>query len=131
VMEPAKYQSWLAGVPADQSPVAAGEKLFTQYACITCHGQRGPGLVGVFNSRRQVIEDGVQKEVVAGDNYLRESILYPSRKVVVGFQPLMPTYAGQLSEEQVLDLIAYIKSLNPNAAPQRQPEQSVPTGRQP
>ena len=133
VMEPAKYQAWLAGVPSDQSPVAAGEKLFTQYACITCHGQRGPGLVGVFNSKRQVIEDGVQKEVVAGDNYLRESILYPSRKVVVGFQPLMPTYAGQLSEEQVLDLIAYIKSLSSNTPPQQQQQnpQSVPTGRQP
>jgi cytochrome c oxidase subunit 2 len=111
VMDPAKYQSWLAGVPADESPVAAGEKLFTQYACITCHGQRGPGLVGVYNSNRQVTEDGKQEEVKADDNYLRESILHPSKKIVVGFQPLMPTYAGQLSEEQVLDLIAYIKSL--------------------
>ena len=112
VMEPAKYQAWLAGVPADESPVAAGAKLFVQYACITCHGQRGPGLVGVYNSKRQVIEDGRQREVFADDDYLRESILNPSRKIVVGFQPLMPTYAGQLSEEQVLDLIAYIKSLN-------------------
>ena len=42
---------------------------------------------------------------------LRESILHPSKKIVVGFQPLMPTFAGQLSEEQVLDLVAYIKSL--------------------
>jgi cytochrome c oxidase subunit 2 len=62
--------------------------------------------------------------VTAGDNYLRESILYPSRKVVVGFQPLMPTYAGQLSEEQVLDLIAYIKSLN---APVPNQPQTAPT----
>jgi cytochrome c oxidase subunit 2 len=111
VMEAAKYQSWLAGVPADEAPVAAGEKLFTQYACITCHGQRGPGLAGVYNSTRAVIEDGRQKQVKADDDYLRESILNPSRKIVVGFQPLMPTFAGQLSEEQVLDLIAYIKSL--------------------
>jgi cytochrome c oxidase subunit 2 len=121
VMDPAKYQSWLAGVPADEAPVAAGQKLFTQYLCITCHGQRGPGLVGVYNSKRQVIEDGKQTEVAAGDNYLRESILYPSRKIVVGFQPLMPTYAGQLSEEQVLDLIAYIKSLK-----DAQPTQPTP-----
>jgi cytochrome c oxidase subunit 2 len=111
VMEPAKYQAWLAGTPADESPVAAGEKLFTQYACITCHGQRGPGLVGVYMNKRRVIEGGKESEIIADDNYLRESILNPSRKIVVGFQPLMPTFAGQLSEEQVLNLVAYIKSL--------------------
>jgi cytochrome c oxidase subunit 2 len=127
VMEPSKYQSWLAGTPADESPVAAGEKLFTQYACITCHGQRGPGLSGVYNSKRQVIEDGKQTEVIAGDNYLRESILNPSKKIVVGFQPLMPTFAGQLSEEQVLDLIAYIKSLNAPVPNQPVPNQPAPT----
>jgi cytochrome c oxidase subunit 2 len=112
VMDPAKYQAWLSGTPPDQSPVAAGEKLFTQYACITCHGQRGPGLAGVFNSKRRVVENGRELDVAADENYLRESILNPSAKIVVGFQPLMPTYAGQLSEEQVLELIAYIKSLN-------------------
>jgi cytochrome c oxidase subunit II len=112
VMDPSKYQSWLAGTPLDQSPVAAGEKLFVQYACVTCHGQRGPGLLGVYNTPRTVLEDGREHDVLADENYIRESILNPSRKIVKGFQPLMPTYAGQLSEEQVLDLIAYIKSLN-------------------
>src|SRR5205085_1953908 len=116
VMDQSKYQAWLAGTPADQSPVKGGEKLFTQYACITCHGQRGPGLVGVYNSRRPVIENGKPTEVIADENYLRESILNPGAKIVQGFQPLMPTYAGQLSEEQVLELIAYIKSLNLPAA---------------
>jgi cytochrome c oxidase subunit 2 len=126
VMEPAKYQAWLAGTPADQAPVAAGEKLFTQYACITCHGQRGPGLVGVYGSKRRVVQDGKEIDVpVADDDYLRESILNPSRKIVVGFQPLMPTYAGQLSEEQVLDLVAYIKSLKDG-----QPPQAIPTTQQ-
>jgi cytochrome c oxidase subunit 2 len=111
VMEPEKYQSWLSGTPPNQSPVAAGEKLFTQHACITCHGQRGPGLVGLYNSRQTVIENGREREVVADENYIRESILAPSAKLVKGFPPLMPTFAGQLSEEQVLDLVAYIKSL--------------------
>ena len=126
VMEPAKYQAWLAGTPPDQAPPAAGEKLFTQYGCITCHGQRGPGLAGVFMSKRRVIEDGKEIEVTAGDNYLRESILNPSRKIVVGFQPLMPTYAGQLSEEQVLDLIAYIKSLKEGIPTQVMPPMTIP-----
>ena len=119
VMEPAKYQAWLAGVSPDLSPVSAGEKLFTEKACITCHGQRGPGLVGVYGSKRRVIEDGQVKEVTADEAYLRESILNPSKKVVVGFPPLMPTFEGQLTEEQILDLIAYIKSLR-EAGPQSQ-----------
>jgi cytochrome c oxidase subunit 2 len=121
VMEPEKYQAWLAGVPADASPVEAGAQLFTRYGCITCHGQRGPGLAGVFGSTRQVIENGRRREVVADEAYLRESILNPSAKIVVGFQPLMPTFAGQLSEEQILDLIAYIKSLHFPAAATTQP----------
>ena len=124
VMEPAKYQSWLAGTPADQSPIAAGEKLFTRFACITCHGQRGPGLAGLYNSPRTVIEDGRERTVIADENYIRESILNPHAKLVKGFQPLMPTFAGQLGEEQVMELIAYIKSLNspatnPSSAPPR------------
>jgi cytochrome c oxidase subunit 2 len=115
-MEPAKYQAWLAGVSPDLSPVAAGEKLFTEKACITCHGQRGPGLSGRYGTKRRVIEEGIEKEVVADDAYLRESILNPSKQIVVGYPPLMPTFQGQLTEEQILDLIAYIKSLH-EAAP--------------
>jgi cytochrome c oxidase subunit 2 len=111
VMEPAKYQAWLAGVTPDLSPVSAGEKLFTEKACITCHGQRGPGLSGVYGSLRRVVEDGQVKDVTADEAYLRESIINPSKKIVVGFPPLMPTFEGQLTEEQILDLIAYIKSL--------------------
>lgn len=129
VMDPAKYQSWLAGVPADEAPVVAGEKLFTQYACITCHGQRGPGLVGVYNTDRHVVEDGKPITVKADDNYLRESILNPSRKIVAGFQPLMPTYAGQLSEEQVLSLLAYIKSLKTETGTNPQQPQPPASGR--
>jgi cytochrome c oxidase subunit 2 len=109
VMEPSAYQAWLAGTPGDDSPAVAGAKLFTQFQCITCHGQRGPGLQGVYGSRRK-FTDG--SEQTADENYLRESILNPSAKIVAGYQPLMPTYQGQLTEEQVMQLIAYIKSLN-------------------
>jgi cytochrome c oxidase subunit 2 len=109
VMEPADYQAWLVGTPGDESPAISGARLFTQFQCITCHGQRGPGLVGVYGSRREFTNAPPQ---IADENYLRESILNPSLKIVAGFQPLMPTYQGQLTEEQVMQLIAYIKSLN-------------------
>ena len=108
VMEPARYQEWLAGTEQGMTPVASGEKLFNQFQCVTCHGQRGPGLAGVFGSTRE-FTDGTSR--VADENYLRESILNPSARIVKGFQPLMPTFAGQLTEEQVMELIAYIKSL--------------------
>jgi cytochrome c oxidase subunit 2 len=50
--------------------------------------------------------------VIADEAYIRESVLYPSAKIVAGYQPIMPTYKGQVSEEQLLQLMAYIKSLS-------------------
>lgn len=112
VLEPAEYQQWLAGGPKEASPSATGQKLFASLACNTCHydkdGGRGPSLVGVFGSQVK-LENGTM--VVADEGYLRESILNPQAKIVAGFQPVMPTFQGQLSEEQVLQLIAYIKSI--------------------
>jgi cytochrome c oxidase subunit 2 len=53
--------------------------------------------------------------VVANESYIRESILDPKAKVVYGFEPIMPTYQGQINEEGILQLIAYIRSLgNPD-----------------
>jgi cytochrome c oxidase subunit II len=49
--------------------------------------------------------------VVADDNYIRESILNPASKVVAGWQPIMPTYQGQLNEEQLAQLMTYVRSL--------------------
>lgn len=119
VMEPEKYEAWLAGDSATSGQTLAqvGEKLFTERACATCHldnGQgRGPSLVGVAGSTVKLEGGG---EAVADDTYLRESILNPANKIVAGFQPLMPTFQGQLSEEQLVQLLAYIKSLGPKAA---------------
>jgi cytochrome c oxidase subunit 2 len=116
VMEPAAYQQWLAGGPAPVSPLALGQKLFTERNCATCHygetGARGPVLNGLPGS--EVLLAGGQT-VTADDTYLRESILTPAAKVVAGYQPIMPTYAGQLGEEDVAALIAYVKSLPPLA----------------
>jgi cytochrome c oxidase subunit 2 len=128
VMEPGEYQVWLSekaaapslgsaggGVqPASVSPAAAGEALFRAKGCVSCHQQQagalGPSLIGLFGSRVK-LQDG--SEVTADDAYVRESILHPTAKVVAGFQPVMPTFQGQLDEEQVLQLIQYIKSLKP------------------
>jgi cytochrome c oxidase subunit 2 len=111
VMEPDKYQAWLSGAVVDQTPVVAGQQLFAQYSCITCHSQQAPTMANLFGSRVRVYEDGVLKTVTADENYLRESIVDPNRKIVEGYKPIMPNYAPILSEEQINELIAYIKTL--------------------
>jgi cytochrome c oxidase subunit 2 len=113
VLEPAAYQSWLSGgETSGGSPVQAGQKLFASLACNTCHKSdgagRGPALEGQFG--QQVTLDSGQK-VLADEAYVRESILNPRAKVVAGFEPVMPTFQGQISEENILQLIAYIKSI--------------------
>src|SRR5207244_4558844 len=88
--------------------------LLLQLVCSTCHRSdtqgRGPNLVGLFGKRLQ-LEDG--RTVTADENYIRESILAPSAKVVSGFKPIMPVFQGLVSEEQLNTLVAYVKSLNP------------------
>ncbi len=124
VMEPADYQAWLAGestspAAADGggvSLVAAGQALYEKHGCTTCHeagSVLGPSLAGVPGGTI-VLQDG--SSVTADDDYLRESILNPQAKIVKGFAPVMPTFKGQLNEEQILQLIAYIKSLGGEGA---------------
>lgn len=113
VLEPAAYQAWLSGGESTSgSPVQAGQKLFASLACNTCHktdGQgRGPALEGQYG--QEVELDNGQK-VLVDDPYIRESILNPRAKVVAGFDPVMPTFQGQISEENILQLIAYIRSI--------------------
>jgi cytochrome c oxidase subunit 2 len=112
VLEPEAYQTWLAGGPPPESPVAAGEKLFTELNCITCHrpdsAGRGPLLEGIFGRPVKLASGDT---VVADEAYVRESIVNPAARVVAGYQPVMPTYLGQVSEEQLISLVAYIQSL--------------------
>src|SRR5690242_15177989 len=112
VMDPADYQAWLGGGPAGGSMAENGSKLFQDLACTTCHlenGQgRAPSLKGVYGST-VTLQNG--QTVTADDAYVRESILNPQAKVVAGFQPIMPTFQGLVTEEQLLQLIAYVKSL--------------------
>ena len=97
--------------------VASGGDLFQSLACVTCHRAgasgrlaRGPALEGVYGSQVK-LADG--RTVIADDNYVRESILTPTAKVVAGWEPVMPTFQGQVSEEQLSQLIAYVRSLGP------------------
>ena len=116
-MSPADYQSWLSGGSAGGSMAEAGAKLFTDLACVTCHldaGQgRGPVLKGLYG--KQVLLEG-QQTTTFDDAYVRESILNPQAKVVAGFPPIMPTFQGLVTEEQLLQLIAYVKSLSDQGA---------------
>jgi cytochrome c oxidase subunit 2 len=121
VMDQGEYQAWLSGGGAEGSLSGTGQKLFQQYGCATCHRSdvqgRGPNLAGVFG-KPVLLDDG--RTVIADENYIRESILNPGAKVVSGFKPIMPTFQGQLSEEQLMALVEYVKSLagpNPNSAP--------------
>ena len=113
-MEPQDYEAWLAGGRSTGSAVQNGERLFSELACSTCHKPdstgRGPWLGGVFGST-VTLNDG--RKVVADENYLRESVMSPQAKVVQGFQPIMPTFQGMVSEENLLQLIAYVKTLKP------------------
>ena len=112
VMEPEDYQAWLAGGIVGSSPVASGAELFQQYACVTCHEERdtgrGPSLHGIAGSEVQLADGSA---AVADDNYLREAILQPAARLVKGYPNLMPTYQGQINEEGIAHLIAYIKTL--------------------
>ena len=113
VMEPTEYQKWLAG-GTEGSLASQGEKLFQRYACNTCHTNdatgRGPVLAGLYN-KAVILNDG--RTVIADENYIRESILNPQAKVVKGFAipSIMPTFQGQVNEDELIKLLAYVKTL--------------------
>ena len=112
-MKPTDYQAWLAGGSPGESLAAAGAKRFVEHACNTCHGDqpgaRGPSLVGVFGKPTQ-LQGG--QTVLVDEGYIRESIVNPQAKLVAGYPPIMPTYQGLISEEGLLQLVAYVKSLS-------------------
>jgi cytochrome c oxidase subunit 2 len=115
VMGTREYANWASGGGAQGTLAEQGQKLFEQYGCSTCHllDQQGrcPNLRGLYNKPVQL---NTGDTVLANDAYLRESILDANAKVVAGFEPnVMPAFKGQISEEQVIQLIAYVKSLSP------------------
>jgi cytochrome c oxidase subunit 2 len=120
VLEPGQFAEWLRG-GSDEAPETVGARLFEQFRCNNCHtgqpGARGPSLVGLFG-RTEKLQDGT--EVQADVEYLRDSILNPAQDLVAGYTNIMPLYRGQLSEQDVLHLIAYLRTL-------RAPEAAAPS----
>lgn len=113
VEEPKAYADWLGGTTANETPVAAGQRLFEELKCVACHRPAGitgrcPPLEGLYGAAVKLANGGV---VTADENYLRESILRPNARVVAGYESLMPSFDGQVDEEQLIQLISYLKSL--------------------
>ena len=117
VMEQRDFDNWLSGNIGNQTPAEAGKDLFeVKLGCASCHqggaNQRGAHLEGLFGSTVNLANG---QTVTADEAYIRESILNPSAKIVAGYAPIMPTFKGQLSEEQLMQLVAYIKTLGGTA----------------
>ena len=131
VMDPQDYQAWMVNGAASGTLAQTGSTLFQQLGCNTCHQSdmqgHGPILNGFFGNSVQL---AYGLAVTAHENNLRGCILQPAAKVVSGFKPIMPSWQGQVNEEQLNQLIAYIKSLSP--APEGQAMTSgAPGGTQP
>jgi cytochrome c oxidase subunit II len=117
VMRPAEYARWLEGSASNGTLAAQGAQSFRSHGCSGCHGPNAavhaPDLTGLYG-RTVHLADG--RSVLADDRYLRDCILLPAEQPVAGYPPLMPSFSGQVSEEELLALIAYIKSIaTPNA----------------
>lgn len=111
VMDQAAYADWLATRGVHQSLAQQGADLFRQYGCSGCHFPRSdvhaPSLVGLYGRIVHLI-DGTS--VVADRQYIMDSILQPKKQIVAGYAPVMPSFAGQVSEEDLMKLLAYIES---------------------
>jgi cytochrome c oxidase subunit 2 len=128
VMRPEDHAAWLRD-HAEGSPALEGRKLFLKLQCINCHSAdahaRAPVLEGLYG-RRVALRGG--GSVVADENYIRQSVLNPATKVVEGWEPIMPTFQGQVNEEELIQLIAYIRSLRPGGTPTRNENFPAPVG---
>jgi cytochrome c oxidase subunit 2 len=114
VMEQRDFDNWLSGNVSGQTPVEQGRDLFeNKLGCASCHAggpqQRGAKLEGIFGKDVKLVGG---QTVKVDDEYIRNSILNPSSQIVEGYQPIMPTFKGQVTEEQLVSLVAYIKSLS-------------------
>jgi len=120
VMRPGDYARWSTAQPQGDDLAHQGAALFQSLGCAGCHGGSGavraPDLVGVYGSQVPLEGGGFK---LADESYLRDSIMLPRKDVVAGFQPIMPSYQGVITEDQLIPLIAYLKSL-------RSPERASP-----
>ena len=113
VMQPAAFERWLTSGSAPQSMAAEGAARFRQYGCSGCHGAsasvHAPKLEGLFGRRVQ-LSDG--SSVIADERYIHDSVMLPRKDVVAGYEPIMPSFQGEIAEEDLLEIVEYIKSLH-------------------
>jgi cytochrome c oxidase subunit II len=131
------YREWLKGPKADLSMATRGRELFLKHHCIACHAgdntARAPSLEDLYN-REVTLDDG--RKVTADENYIRESIRLPRAKIVAGWKPIMPQFDppdspndprdNRMSEAELQDLVAYIKTLKKGATPTRNERTPAP-----
>jgi cytochrome c oxidase subunit II len=112
VMKPVDYAAWLAGQMKDQSMAKEGGLLFNRLGCATCHVANdtgtAPSLVGIYG-KPETLRDGSTRMV--DETLIRQAIIEPNSILLPHYSPIMPTFKGQVNEEQILQLMAYIKSL--------------------
>lgn len=117
VMAAADYQAWLAGT-GGETVATQGEALYARLGCGSCHGAGSatpaPSLAGLFGKPVRLADGRIE---IAGEDYLRDSILTPGKDVVAGFQPVMPNFQRRLTESELMKLIAYLKSLSDREGP--------------
>jgi len=117
VMAPADYARWLATGPAEPGLAERGARLFRENGCTGCHDRgstvRAPELAGLYG-RRVALQDG--RAVTADETYLRDAMVVPAKDIVAGYAAVMPSYAGQLSEEDIQALIAYLRQPPPSGS---------------
>jgi len=115
VMNPRDFADWLQAQGGQETLAAQGQQLFHRYGCSGCHEPggtvRAPNLNGVFGSPVPLSDGSV---VIADERYVRDSILNPKEQVAAGYAPVMPTFKGQVSEDDLAKLVAYIESIGPN-----------------
>lgn len=142
VLSQEDHQAWLEGTyrregknPVDGSPSWEGRKLFLKLQCVNCHNResdaRAPSLEGIFGANRTVFDRDSGKTIVvkANNDYLRTAIREPDKHVREGWKPIMPAFTrNQATEEELLNLVAYIKSLKPGDLPSRNESSPAPVG---
>jgi len=120
VMSPEDYKAWAASSTSGSSLAQNGERLFASMQCNACHNgtaeARGPSLAGVYGSKLLLASGS---DAFVDEAFLRQAILNPSQHVTAGYAPIMPTYQGQISEDGLIDLVEYIKTLHSNERPQQ------------
>ena len=112
VMQPQAYEQWLRTGEQTESIVRAGERLFHDRGCSGCHALNStfhaPLLEGLY---RKPVSLAGGSTVTADDQYLRDSILQPAKQISAGYDNIMPSFSGHLSEEEIMQLIAYLKAI--------------------